>query len=80
MNNCQIYQPSEGQVLDFNLIKKLLEYYSQLVLLYNSWITKLTRICTLDNLRYSPASEWIFIQISAGEKIMISNDSLGSKE
>ena len=28
---------------------------------------------------YSPASEWIFIQIFAGEKIMISNDSLGLK-
>ena len=28
----------------------------------------------------SPASEWIFIQIFAGEKIMVSNGSLGSKE
>ena len=28
----------------------------------------------------SPASEWIFIEIFAERKIMVSNGSLGSKE
>ena len=43
-------------------------------------LTSNNDVIPLMEITNSPASEWIFIQIFAREKIMISNDSLGSKE